>query len=115
MKAATRIANPFDQLSLDKAVHVLVVAGDVGRIALPLVKDRPKPGHDRARVLVAQDGRGTQSLRPRDTPGDVVFEEHAVEAKRNPKTERRRIGRVLESAGPECHEWETTAPLALDA
>ena len=102
VQAPAGVADARDELALDEAVHVLVVAArptpdparPCSRIAVSAVGDR--------RGVVGVEHAGTrQRLGPREAAGDVVFEEPAIERKRDAEIERRGIGSRIEAAGPE--------------
>ena len=104
VKPASGVADPLDQLPLDKAVHVFVGARHVRGIAAAFLENRAQRIGDGARIVGRQHARGGERLGPREAAGHVVFEERAIEAEGDPEVERRGIGRRIEAAGPECHE-----------
>ncbi len=103
MQASARIADPFDQSSLDEAVDVFVRSGDRFRGTLPFVKDLLQRRENRRGVLGAEQARGFQRLGPGDAAGHIVFEEQPIEAKGDAEVEGGGIGRRVEPAGPERH------------
>ena len=103
VQPAAGVADPLDQLALDEAVHVLVVA----RRRTP---DRRAPasrivGQRRLDLLARRRRVSTPAScerpRPREAAGDVVFEQPAIEAERGAEVEGRGVGRRVEAAGPE--------------
>jgi hypothetical protein len=92
------IADPRHELALDKAVHVLVWAVHPGRITPPLLEDFGQPLNDLARVFAIDGSSAVKRARPRQAPRHVVFEEAAVEGKRDAKVEHGWVGSSVETA-----------------
>ena len=98
VQAPPSVAEPLDQLAFDEAVHVLVVARDEGGVRSCLVEQRHQRLLDPARFVGVQHAGASQRARPRDAPGDVVFEQAAVDAEGGAEFEGRGIGRSIEAA-----------------
>jgi len=104
VQALPRIADLLDQFPFDEAVHVFVRSGDECRILASFPKNLFEALPDRRGILLRQHSCRPERLGPRQAANDVVFEQRAIEPEGHLKVERRRIGRRVETAGPECHE-----------
>ena len=103
VQPAPGVAEPLDEQALDEAVDVLVVAVD--KRADPSGRARGSPSS--AVSICSASACGStparaERARPRDAAGHVVFEQPAIEAEGRAELERRRVGRGVESSGPEC-------------
>ncbi len=92
------VANALDEFPFDEAVNVFVRTGHKSLVAAPFFENGFQRGHDRRRVCRVHHGGSAERLGPRDAAGDVVFEERAIEAKRDAEIKRRRVGRAVEPA-----------------
>src|SRR6185436_6798083 len=109
MQPSSRVANRADELTLDEAVHVLVGAGDPGRIAPAFLEDGFERRHNRGAILDGEHTCGTKRIGPRDTACDIVLEEGAIESERDAEIECRWIRSGIEAAGPQRHAFTSRA------
>ena len=93
-----RVAEPLDELPFDEAVNVLVRAVDKRRVAAPALEDLSQRGLDLTRFVSREHARARERAAPREAPGDVVFEQTAIEAERRAELERFGVRRGIEAA-----------------
>ena len=116
MEASAGIADAFDEDTLDKAVHVLVVAADERRIGAPSLSNVFERLFKRVGFGGRQDAGSCQRASPGDAAGHVFFEHPAVEPERLPELERRRVRRRVETSRPERrHEVAVVAAAGTDS
>ena len=107
MEPPTGIADAFNQLALDETVYIFVGAGYERRIASAVIQDAVQRGDDRCSVLIRENARGRERLRPGNAACHIVFEKHAIESEGDSKIERRWIRSGVEASGPQRHVWVT--------
>ena len=103
METTARIADAIDELTLDEAVHVFIRSRDPGRSTAAVLEDVAQRSQDGGRVIGGQDVCRGKRLRPRNAPGDVVFEERAIETEGDAEVEGGGIRSRIEATRPKCH------------
>src|SRR5688572_33167335 len=100
MKTTAGVANAGDQLALNETVDVLVIAADPRRLLAPALKNRVESIRDGCCVVGVEHTSARERFGPGQAACHVVFEQAAIEWKRDAEIECRWIGRRIKSSRP---------------
>jgi hypothetical protein len=98
VQAPAGVANARHELTLNETVHVLVIAGNPRGFRATLLEDRGETAGDGPGVGGVKHACARERFGPRQTAGDVIFKQAAVEWKGDAKIKRRRIRRRIKPA-----------------